>query len=245
MRNWEIEWPGRQVKLEVGGGQDYPAASEIERLLNALEITTVDATIVLDLFEKAYAGFVASYQETMREREREHQTEGDPVELPRAELLAERERHEQRVFARKYDMHRPSVLAEAFVYLVDRFGKLLKALHGKLKILPVDLLIQSKIGALHKDFEATFPNIVGLRDSCAHMDERFQGKARRVKIDVKPATAEPFFPGSTALLLGVMSGTKFIQTLEDGTQGELDVSRVSLNQMQRIFLATLYAFEWR
>lgn len=130
-----------------------------------------------------------------------------------------RPRNAHEVMALATAMLRPSRRSElgarTFVYELAVLRRAAVAV-GKLTPCP------DEARALIARFDASCPTLVKLRDTLAHMDERFIGEARRVAIAVQPAMVgnEALEPG-LSVAPGSLSGH-----LADGSFGRVEISGV-------------------
>ncbi len=116
--------------------------------------------------------------------------------------------------------------ARAFVHAVNDIGKFLKVL-SLMNGAPLELT------SIRQRFNARFPDLIGIRDSIQHFDERIQGKAKKSPINL-----------NGALWLGNLANNVYEMTMENGKTGRLVVSGESLYAVSESIQEALNAFEW-
>ena len=132
----------------------------------------------------------------------------------------------------------PFIHAKSCVYALDTLQKTLRLL-AKVPDVPID------IAEALKEFELAFPDLVQVRDSSHHAEDRVQGKRRKDRIDLKPLANEAIHaPGGGVLVVDMLNGNRYGGTLGDGSYGEVDVSPQTVSTAQQCVQRALNAFDW-
>ena len=127
--------------------------------------------------------------------------------------------------------------ANAFVFYLDRFDKLL----DDLKPTKADNTDEWK-----RRFKEAFPDLRGVRDSSQHIDNRIKQKGRKNRdIDLKPVTGTPInISGTHVLVMESLAGTHFCSTMGNGALGCVDITQESMGKLQKLLQDVLNAFSW-
>jgi hypothetical protein len=133
------------------------------------------------------------------------------------------------------------MFAKAFLFAFDSFYK-------ALNVLAKNSLASATIAALVARMDAEFPDVVGVRNSAHHPEDRIRrlktgGKTIDVKTPKKLATVVNA-TGGTFFAVQFLNGTKYGNTMADGEYGEIDVSADSLEKLRQVFQETLDSFAW-
>lgn len=241
------ERPGEFIQ-----GLDRDIAPQIVRTMSHLEDCIVEATIMLDLFEQELAKSRArnSVVESRRHDSYLAKAESairDASGEPRPQSNQEREvrRFEIEKMAMNlkisdgftpddYADKVPKLHAETFVNILNKFSQFL---HRVTKLDERDA-----VKTIQSDFHSAVPNIIGVRNSIAHFDERSIGKSRSK--DIKPeALSRPWVNGP-AFILRSLDGSKFGMTTEDGVFGEIEISGNTVVYMIETVKKVYGIYDW-
>ncbi|MCW2790689.1 MAG: hypothetical protein JWP56_2992 [Aeromicrobium sp.] len=254
MRVLEVIQPG--VWLE--GIEDDEARRNIESLLRLLTTCIDDAAIALNLFEECLLGSFSidpsASWEADRERERaiairleaaipagldgHARFEAMDAAREQARIEAKREKWREGVPPSGYVHRLPFLHAKSFVYALDTLQKSLRLI-TEIDGVPLD------VSAALSDFEAAFSDLLHVRDSSHHVEDRVQGKRRQKKIDLQPLMNSAIHaPGGGVLVVDMLNGQRYGGTLGDGTYGEVDISAESAVIARDCVQRVLNAFSW-
>lgn len=134
-----------------------------------------------------------------------------------------------------------SFTPRAFLYSLDAFDKFLT-------VLSCEPEVPDRIADMVKDVATAFPHLRGVRNTAQHLEDRSRGFGagrNPAPLGLKPVENEMISAPGGALILNSLNGSKYGSTMADGHYGEVDVSRESMQQLQRILHATLESFKWR
>lgn len=132
----------------------------------------------------------------------------------------------------------PFVCAQAFLSALDRAGKVLKVI-ARAPGLP------SSCATVHDKFTAAFPDLVGLRDTMQHVEDRVRRLKRGGKpIEIQPVENEWLTSPGGSLVIGALIGNSFQSTMENGSLGKVEVSDATLRTLQGIIQELLDVLPW-
>jgi hypothetical protein len=251
MQIFEIVVPGTWIDHE-----DSDFACRTERLLSSLQSQFFEANLALNLFQQAQNLVAArlvdrdawrgdSQRRMEIQRDLEVKSGGmlnpDQMETIRfeSEVIFKRERWAGGGMPRELQHRIPFVHARAFLYALDTFDQLLKALieePGAPKAL-IDA----------KDAMARlFPTLREVRNSAHHIEDRLRylGKHRK-PLELKPVDTDSIKGPGGMLILDNLNGSRFGSTMADGHFGEVDVSSESMASLQIILTAVCESFRWK
>lgn len=241
-------------------GLDDDLKRDVESLLRLLTNCVEDAAISLSLFDECRQSMLEVRGDRMtaweeaRERERlvEARLEQDlPPDLDFqdrmaaldeirqvARLEAKRQRWQEGHPPDGYQHRLPFLHAKSFVYGLDTLQKSLERL-AKMPEVP------ASVGEVLAVFRAAFPDLINVRDSSHHAEDRVQGKRYEIRIDLQPLeNAAVHAPGGGVLIVDMLNGRRFGGTLGDGSYGEVDVSPESLVVAGECVQRILDSFAW-
>lgn len=133
----------------------------------------------------------------------------------------------------------PTLHAKSFLYALDGFSKFFKVLTNIDGVPP-------EVGIIYSRMTATFPDLLNIRNSAHHPEDRARGLNAAMKpMDVKSFDTGEIRSDGGVVMLGGLSGSRFGATKADGHFGEVDISLESLLSLLNIFHALLDAFSWR
>lgn len=114
--------------------------------------------------------------------------------------------------------------AKSFIYALDGFEKCLKKMN--------DIDENENRIEIHGKFKIHFPEVLAVRDSAHHLEDRVRRKTREKKID------------TDVLMLNGLIGNNFLMTKSDGNLGNVNISQESLRALKGIFDEVLNSFSW-
>jgi len=128
------------------------------------------------------------------------------------------------------------VHARAFVFALDTIGKSL----GELKKLTAgDDLVQL---VAHR--QKAMPDLVRVRDSAHHSEDRVQGKARERRIDPAPVETEALSTSGGVMVIGFLNGDRYGGTASDGTYSEVPVYEATSRDAADLVQEAHRMFDW-
>lgn len=155
-----------------------------------------------------------------------------------ARLIAKRERWASGRLPDSYQHRLPFIHATTFLFALDNIGKSLRTL-ARLPGVP------EGVRQVIASWPDEFPDLVGVRDSAHHADERAIGEARQRPIETKPIDNGAIkVDGGGVIVLGSLRGRNFGNTMADGHYGEVEVSEESARKAQALVQKVLDAFNW-
>lgn len=126
----------------------------------------------------------------------------------------------------KYERCLNSVYAKAFVYSLDSITKILKALKRYLNP-------PNSVKQFISEYESNFRNLVHIRDSLVHIEDRGRGLDKHKK--KVPANI---------LALGVFVETRFEVTAANGIRYGIEISESTLTLAHKILQSMINAYKW-
>lgn len=255
MHVFELLQPGTWLQ---GFYEAHEVRCDVESLLRLLVGSVEDAAIALSLFEQSQAhafvhtsadkweadGVLVRSIEAELERQLPHDLSSDQRwnamdrirESARAE--AKRQRWRSGEVPEGYRQRMPFVHAKSFVYALDT---LLKAAQ-QLSLLDG---VPSEVDRHVKDLGAAFPDLIHVRDSAHHAEDRVRGMRRRARIDLQPVVNEVIHaPSGGVLVIDMLSNNMYGGTLGDGSYGQVEVSAESLTKAGTAVQRILDSFAW-
>jgi len=94
------------------------------------------------------------------------------------------------------------------------------------------------------EFEKHFPNLIAIRDSAHHIEDRLIGKAFGKKIMLKPIDDDKFKAVNGLLFIDSLNENKYTYTLKDGSLGELEISDETLRILHGLLQSILHSYKW-
>lgn len=180
MNIFELTYPGTWLDLD-----DREAAFQIKNLLTGLETALSDAAMSLNFFESARQNSeqnIPDVDEWEKESERRQEImasirkklnidQFDPDKFDEVRFLSEielkREKWKEGQLPRDYQNRIIFIHAKSFLFAMDRIERFLTAL-TKLDKVP------KEVSDIKDEFEKSFPDLRQVRNSSAHIEERFQ-----------------------------------------------------------------------
>jgi hypothetical protein len=138
----------------------------------------------------------------------------------------------------KYFAQLPAMYGREFVYSLDTFLKCVRALSN----IPN---VPASIVAVIDDFQRDFPNLLSVRDSAHHLEDRVQGMVRNRPLNLQPVSNSAFNAPNGALIIGVIRGENYGITAADGSYVEVAVTESSMNKLKVLYERLLNIFDWR
>ncbi|QSZ47244.1 hypothetical protein [Arthrobacter sp. D5-1] len=246
MEVFELETPGTWLT----GIEDHSELGDVSSLLDLLIDCLNDAAVSLWLFDASQqlplheseaelearrAAECSIYQELASKAEDIHAVIRDL--LYTANVTAKRQRWVEGAVPHTYTRIQPFLHAQSFIYALDTIQKGLKLIN---RSRTATAEARSALGS----FERAFPELVHVRDSAHHREDRARGKRRNSLIDLQ-ADETPISSGGVALFGRTLVGNKYGGTLGDGRYGEVEISHQSLRIVQTIVQLVLNSYEWR
>lgn len=232
---------------------------DAESLLRLMTSSIEDAALALTLFDSTKALGATDGDATMAQWEQERSEEaavrreleqGLPADLtPEARFHAERELYDlARLEAKRrrwaagqlpdsYKHRMPFLHAKSFVYAMDMIERSLSQLM-RLSSIP-------DLTAIQKSWADAFPDLVHVRDSAHHAEDRVRGKRYDKPLPNKPVMNDAVHaPHGGVLIVDMLNENRYGGTLGDGSYGEVDLSVDSLRIAGQVVQAVLSAFTW-
>lgn len=242
---------------------DYPeqeSRGRVRIILNLIETQFTDAVVALNFFEREQAtalenlrergqAGISEEEEKLRQAlEQEFRNEhGDEIFFQRypdilhaIELEMRKQEWKSGKVPQEYQGRLCFILAHAYVYALDSFQNILKTLVQEPGVPP------AVTEALER-FKTVFPVLKGIRDSAHHIEDRGRGLDRQGNpLDLKPIyNGIVRAPSGGVLLLSNLRGNRLGYTLDDGSHGEIAVSRENTEELAAIFQSVIDAFRWK
>jgi len=246
---FEIRWPGTWL-------DGTPSRDQVEPLLYQLENQLTDASVGLALFEEARSrpwpkpGWMRR-QATAQviAQAMESQLPGNLTPEQRfaaqrdipdaADLEARRQEWAAGHMPEKYERRLPFIHAHTVVYALDSIGKVLRilaAING----------VPAAVKAAHDAYLAALPDLIHVRNSAHHTEDRARGIDRRGHpIALQPVNNQMFNAPNGLLGLSNLNGNILGYTANDGHYREIEISTKSVAAAQTAIQQTLDALSWR
>lgn len=127
--------------------------------------------------------------------------------------------------------------AHSFLYALDGISKIISVMNRTDKV-------SSGISEIYSSFKKDFPDLIEVRNSSQHIEDRIRGMGRNGKrINLKQINNS--FISGKALVLSNLNGNKFGSTLSNGSFGEVEVSIDSLKRVQTHIQKIILALKWK
>jgi hypothetical protein len=249
MQVFEIRYPGTWFDGTLNSERVSP-------LLVVLEGHLADASVGLALFEEARSrprsgpGGVRRQQAALAiSRAMESQLPGNLTAEQRflalrdipdaADLQVRRQEWAAGRLPDSYEHRLPFIHAHTVVYALDGIGKALDQLAG-ISGLPAG------VTAARDGYRAALPELVAVRDSAHHTENRAQGLDRRGQpLVLQPISNQMIEAPNGALVLSSLNGNKLAYTASDGYYKEAEISPKSVKAAQDAIQQTIDAFSWK
>jgi hypothetical protein len=138
-----------------------------------------------------------------------------------------------------YQHRLPYIHAHTVVYALDSIGKTLDKLAEISGIPPA-------VTAAQDYFRMALPNLVHVRDSAHHIEDRAQGLDKRGRpLVLQPVNNRMFNAPNGFLGLSNLNGNKLGYTASDGHYREIEISANSVQAAQAAIQQTIDALSWR
>ena len=248
----ELTYPGTWLDYK-----DDEWSWEMRNLVQMLENPLTEACLALALFEQQRAKphdkpdreqwEADSKRRREIEKELEAELDVDPFDPEAQQELyssakreLKREKWESGELPEQYDHRLIFMHAKSFLFAVDRIEKILGIIAEKDGV--PDKVVEAK-GA----FEEIFPNLRGVRNTVAHIEDRGRGlDYREEDLDLKPVQNRLVSaPSGGVLILESLNGNRFGSTMSDGYYGEVEISLEKIVKVRDCIQTAIDAFEWR
>jgi hypothetical protein len=256
MHIFEITKPGTWLE----GIPDNQERRETESLVRLLITCLEDAAVSLASFENCVSGGAEELERRMKQRQDDQDREGSisarleselsPWLTPQerfaahesirelAALEAKREAWSAGRLPDSYAHRLPFIHAKSFLYALD-------TLHKALELMSRTASAPTEVSEALAELGHAFPNLVSVRDSAHHVEDRVQGKARKRQIDLKPVANRAISaPTGGVLVVDMLNDNRYGGTLADGTYGEVEVSAASVAIVQQCLQRVLDGYRW-
>lgn len=250
---FEITTPGTWLDYE-----DRDWSWRIQGQLRSLESQFFEANAALNLFLQAQAIRPSFMNRDNRERDaqrrseiqREIEQEHGTTMLRygwgkihfETEVRFKREQWSIGRAPREFEHKLPFIYARAFLYALDAFDKFLG-------VLAKEPNVPEQIAEFHALIAEEFPDLRGVRNTAQHLEDRARSLGAGCKpkpLDLKPVTNNFInAPSGGVLVLDNLNGSRYGSTMSNGHYGEVDVSYVSMQHLQRILEGVLRSFQWQ
>ncbi|MBO3270740.1 hypothetical protein [Hymenobacter defluvii] len=229
--------------------------TSISRLLQSLETTFLEANVAMNLFKKhqetystgAYTieqsdKFWQRLEEVYPSFQRLGQEKGlggDKIDLNVREYV-QQEQWDHGIAPRQFISSEIRIYANAFLFAFDSFYKALKIL---LECSARKNELAKPVAAL----ETAFPDIVAIRNSAHHMEDRVRGLHgihTKKSIPLVETLLDDNLISVKGVTVAAVIGTKYGNTLTDGRLAMIDVSEASMQKLQSIYQEVINCFEW-
>lgn len=253
---YELVQPGCWLE----GFDEDEVKRDVEALLRLLSNCVDDAALALSLFEGSQASVFDSPEDRMgtweEDRERERAIEirleqGLPSNIDfearframdqireTAKQEAKRQKWQEGQIPDGYRHRLPFLHAKTCVYALDTLQK-------AMRLLADTPGVPAAIPETLRDFQTAFPDLVHVRDSSHHAEDRVQGKKRSERIEPKPLTnGAVHAPSGGVLIVDMLNGRRYGGTLADGAYGEVEISPETVAIAQGCVQRVLNAFAW-
>lgn len=251
----ELEYPGTRVQNDEAGEE---WAHNTQRLLSMMEGALADLCIALSKFRDTKSSPPdipdTKQWETDAQRRREieqrliderdvnpydFEARDEVRQLARREL--KREKWQDGHVPRQYQTRTSIFYARSFMYAADRIRKLLKQLSER-------DYVPGEVNDAHTTFTTdVFPELTGVRNSVAHIDERVLGQQYGEEIDLQSVDVEEIqvSDDSEVLITEALLNNRFGCTMGNGQYGEVAVSLDAVAGATACIQRAINAFDWR
>ncbi|QLK22158.1 hypothetical protein [Raoultella ornithinolytica] len=128
--------------------------------------------------------------------------------------------------------------AKSFLYSFDMIGKIVRVLEG----------IPGAPKGTYDKIKKTFPDLIGLRDTIQHREDRSRGlgrvKGKMVAIKAQSVDVGGLKFGAGSIVLNCLNNDNYGSTMADGTYGQIEISEATLENMRVIIQELLELFQW-
>lgn len=234
--------------------EDNQLACNVERIIEQLESCFNEALVSLILFDREKEKFLDTTKlkkEWLEDREKrlqiqatvEHEFDlsvfGNYDKLSKkVESILNQEKLNEGKLPSYLQNSLSFIYAKSFLYSLDTIAKLINTLSNQIG----DSAELSKINSMMCE---NFPDLLHVRDSSHHIEDRVLGKQRKKFIELQPIDSDGIKTDGGALVLSHLSGSSFSCTMFDGHLGKVDVTRESLNIVRDIIQRVIDSFKWK
>jgi hypothetical protein len=247
---FELCYPGTWLN-------NTPDSKQVFVLLRRLESQLADASMGLALFQQARGQpFIPPYQRAQQRQPRVQAIEREletqiPATLTReqriaaitdiresADLQARREEWAAGQVPDGYEARLVFIYAHAVVFALDNISKTLGVL--------ADMQVPPGVIAARDAYEQALPDLVHVRDSAHHTEDRVRGLDKKKRplvlqpVDTRVISA----PGGRVLAISGLADNRLGYTASDGNYREVEISAQSVAVAQAAIQQTIDAFSW-
>lgn len=236
----ELSYPGGWLDYD-----DNDWAGGMRILLFSLESCLTEAAVSLNLFEpelKALSAFNTPMISDWEIKRRENLTKefkktlgqadfyrNYPEIMERVDMTITREKWAAGEMPKAYKNKLAYLHAASFVHALDISGKLLTVMNK-------DPDAPEEVGTQMTKFYSQFPELVGVRDTVEHIEDRVRGLDRNHK---------PLELLGQGLTLSSLRENWFGCTMSNGEYGEVHISLQSLSFLTECIQKVINSFQWR
>ena len=217
---YQIIYPGTNLKTEEYSG----SLDEIHRALQTLQTCIDDLHVSLSSYNAGKEIFLRVLTYNKRKIFKQDSN---------SEILNGLSEVDIKYFNRHTFVH-----AHSFVYSLDRYYKILRALEN---IKPIASIALKTIS----DFKSKFPSITEVRNSAQHFEDRYKQKAFGKDIISKPFSVDNLnFPDGNVYMVSTFINDKLTYTSANGSLGSVDISDTSLISVVANFQDLISSLSW-
>ncbi|ARD51678.1 TPA: hypothetical protein H3G30_002571 [Escherichia coli] len=249
MEIMELVKPGSWIDSD-----DSQWSRNVERIISQLESCFNEAFVSLLFFDREIAnvqGAFESRREWLEDREEriqiqksiEHEFDlsvfenHDKLSKKVESILNQKKLNEGKLPS--YLQHSlPFIYAKSFLYSLDTIEKIIN-------ILPEEPEVQSRISKIKMMMGEAFPDLIHVRDSSHHIEDRVLGKKRGKLIELQPIDDGGIKSEGGVLVISHLSGSSFGCTMGNGSYGKVDVTRETLEVVRDIIQKVIDSFKWK
>lgn len=242
----EIEHPGTWLEFNP-----KEIAWEIQGVLSQIESVFTEAVIALNLFElertKDYFEMSKEYNEALSKKREEILKSKDTnssaynfniTAYDEVDIEARREIWKTGIPPQEFTHSLIFIYAKSFLFSLDNIYKLVDVL-SRYKNIPIE------VSEARDKLKSNFPNLIGVRNSTHHIEDRIRGLERNEKkIKLKPIDNTLIKSAGGALVLNSLNNNRYGCTMADGHYGEVEVSSNTLSFVRDAIQKILTSFSW-
>lgn len=234
-------------------------ARQVDALLRLMQSSLTDAALALSMFEDAMrtsSVFSDHEKEWDADRAREEQVRAElentapSLVAPAAQFEAMRRWEDQVRFEanrrawnegrlpRSYRMRPPFIHAKSCLYALDTISKSLALLSSH-----VDDV--SELDALLDVWNDSMPDLINVRNSAHHPEDRVRGLSHKNAIYPQPVENGMIrAPEGGVLVVDSLNNNRYGGTLSDGRFGEIEISPATVSVAAHVVQAAHNLFSW-
>ena len=262
----ELIYPGRFIKYPSNNTLRTARNVNITIIFTSLEEALNEAAVSLTFFEQTRhfrrprrinePDYETRWNERLlqivREKEQNSTTDNlikhkDSMQIrEQAETQLRQEQWKSGRMPESYERQFSSMYAKTFLYALERIKKLFDALLAELKNPIEEPDILKTVQTVRRDFGKAFPNLVGVRDTIAHYEQRIRRIEKNGKpLNLKTVSNQAINAPNGALILDTLIGNRYGGTMSNGEYGDVEISEQSLIAAQNFIQTTIDAFKWQ